>query len=411
MAVRPTPRTVLVLNHFAAPTSAPGGTRHVELAAHLRGWDAVILAADRNLLDGRRRPSEPPGFRVVRTLPLRGSRLRILSWASYAVTASVAGLRVEHTDVVVGSSPHPLAAAAAAAVARRRKVPFVLEIRDPWPEALASVGGLRPGSSVYRAIAGLMHRLERRADAVVVLAEGVRTRTIERGVAAERVHLVPNGADPFSPPADRDELRRRAGYRPDQLVVIYAGAHGPANGLDLLLDAASALRTTNPEVLVVLAGDGPEKHRLAERVRAEGLTNTRLVPPVPKQQVPDLLAAADVGVHCLAPSDVFPWEVSPNKLFDYLAAALPVLTNTPGEVQATVEDARCGVAAAPTGLADGLRDLASWSASTRRDAGIRGRAWLSAHRSRTAAAAAFEAVLDGLVTGHPAAPTTAGGAG
>jgi len=391
-------RRALVFNHFAAPVDQPGGTRHVELAALVEGWELVVVAADRNLLDSHRRAAEPPGFLVVAAPGGHGRRTRMLAWVAYAVGAWRLGRRADGIDLVVGSTPHPLAARAAAAVAAHHHVPFVLEVRDPWPEALAGLGAFGPGSVPYRAIASLTAHLEARADAIVVLAEGVRDHLVAKGIDADRIHVVPNGADPVESTADRPATRARLGWADDEVVAVYAGAHGPANGLDLLLDAAAGLGHEGPALRVVLVGDGAEKPRLQARVEHEGLDRVQMLDPVPKQDVATLLAAADVGVHCLAATDVFSWGVSPNKLFDYLAVGLPVVTNTPGEVAALVTDADAGLAVEPAGLEGGLRTVADWTPEARRTAGDRGRTWLGAHRSRAALAHRFEAVLDGVLS-------------
>ncbi|OWY60211.1 hypothetical protein B7486_70405, partial [cyanobacterium TDX16] len=224
-----------------------------------------------------------------------------------------------------------------------------------------------------------------------MLSDGVGDLLIGRGVPDRKVHVIPNGADPdaLAPPASRAELRRRWGWGDDEVVAVYAGAHGPANGLDLLVDAAAELASRAPEVRVVLVGDGAEKPRLQERARAEDLATVRFLDPVTKAEVPALLGAADVGVHCLADAEVFHWGVSPNKLFDYLGAGRAVVTNTPGEVADLVQEAGAGRSAPPTGLADGLAELASLSSEERDALGASGRAWLATNRSRSVLANRF----------------------
>jgi glycosyltransferase involved in cell wall biosynthesis len=388
-------------NHFAAPLGEPGGTRHVELADRFERWGAVVLAADRNLLDGARRHADPPGFEVVGVPGHSGNGpARVAGWLAYAARVPRAARRLGPFDAVVGSSPHLPGAAAAQRVARKQGVPFVFEVRDPWPEVLAGMGASSSTSPAFRVLARLAHRLEQQADVIVVLSDGVGELLARRGVPGTRVEVIPNGADPgaLAPPAPRAELRRRLGWADDEVVAVYAGAHGPANGLDLLLDAAAELARRAPAVRVVLVGDGAEKARLQARSIDERLTNVRFLDPVPKDEVPVLLGAADVGVHCLADAQVFHWGVSPNKLFDYLGAGRAVVTNTPGEVASIVEGAGAGRAVAPAGLAEGLADLATRTSAERDVLGASGRAWLEANRSRAALAARFEAVLD-QVTG------------
>ena len=138
---------------------------------------------------------------------------------------------------------------------------------------------------------------------------------------------------------------------------MYAGAHGPANGLDALLDAAAGVRDL--EVDFVLLGDGVAKPDLQRQAAQRGLTNVRFLDSVPKSAMPRVLAAADVGVHCLADVPLFKYGVSPNKMYDYMAAGKPVLTNTDGDVGQLVAGARSGLAVRPDELSIGVRRIAS----------------------------------------------------
>ena len=393
--VSPARRRVLVLNHFAAPADAPGGTRHVELFGRLTGWDATVVAARRNLLTGR--PVDGGGglLRGVWTSPYRANgAARLANWITYAVSAGVEALRLERPDVVYASSPHLLAGLTGWLLAKRWRVPLVLEIRDLWPRVLIDMGQLAEDSKVYRALSALERFLYRRAERIVVLAAGTERSLVADGVAPEKLRLIPNGAEPsdFVPSAPVADLRRRFGFT--GTVALYAGAHGPANGLDLLIDAAAELRHERPQLRLVLVGGGVDKPRLAERIDAEGLTNVELRDPVPKSAIPELLAAADIGLHVLADVALFRYGVSPNKLFDYLAAGLPVITNTRGEVADLVEASGAGLAVAPDGLADGLRQMVDASAEQRRRWADNGPAYMQRTHSRTILAGRLEALLD-----------------
>jgi glycosyltransferase involved in cell wall biosynthesis len=385
---------VLVFNHFAQPPTSPGGTRHIELFSRLDHWDARIIAADRNLLSGA--PVVPEGIlETVSVTPYSGNGpARIINWVSYALTSFARGVRARRVDVVYGSSPHLLAALSAWLVARLRRVPFVLEIRDVWPRVLVDMGAMSETSIVYRALQMLERFLYRRADRIVIMAEGVHGYLVGLGVEPEGIEFIPNGADTedFQPTADRDSLRERYGF--DGVVAIYAGAHGPANGLDLLLDAAQQVAEAVPALTIVLVGDGARKPELVESARIHGVTNVTFLDPVPKSEIKDLFAAADIGVHCLADVELFRSGVSPNKLYDYMAAGLPVITNTPGEVSGFVNASGGGVAVEPTGLTNGLSSLALLPAVERARLGQAGSEHLAGTRSRTAMAQRIENILD-----------------
>lgn len=389
-------RRVLVLNHFAVPRSGAGGTRHVELFGRLVNWDYTLIAADRNLFT-RQRFARAGSMLTVPTTPYRSNGiLRILNWASYAVGAFVRGLLIRRVDLVYASSPHLLTGLAGWAVARIRRAPFVVEVRDLWPEVLVAMRRIEPTSRLFR----LLHRLEvflyRAADRIVVLAAGSAAAISSLGIAGDKITLIPNGAEPadFAVSASREALRERFGFT--EMVFLYAGAHGPANGLDLLVDAAQEIQSVLPNVRFVLVGDGPIKPQLQRRVEFEHVLNVRFMDPVPKADMPELLAAADVGVHVLADVPLFRYGVSPNKLFDYMAAGLPVLTNCPGEVADTVEAARCGVAVQPDEIAQGVGIIATAAPDQLSDWGRAARSYMAETHSRQLLARLLENTLDCL---------------
>lgn len=382
-------RRVLVLNHFAAPLGEAGGTRHVELFSRLEGWEHLIIASNLNPQTGRK-VGDSEGFVTVPVVGYSSNGIsRILNWVSYATAATLRGLRAGRVDVVYGSSPHLLAALAAWVLSVLKRAPFIIEVRDLWPKVLVDMNHLSETSSIYRILTVLEGFLYARARTIVVMAEGSRTELVSRGIRADKIVYIPNGADPedFVPTAPREELRRRYGFT--RVTAVYAGAHGPANGLDLLVEAAAQV----PEVDVVLVGGGVLKGTLQADVHRRGLTNVRFVDPMPKSEIPDLLAAAEIGVHVLADVDLFRSAVSPNKVFDYMAAGLPTLTNCPGLVSDLVQHAGAGVGVEPNQIQDGLSQLFNLDASVRGDLGRAGQAWIAEHQSRTAMADRLEACL------------------
>jgi len=387
-------RKVLVLNHFAVPAGAPGGTRHVELFGRLEHWDATVLAGNRNLLT-RGRQRDEGILKTVWVSPYASNGpSRVVNWASYALTAFVAGIRERGVDVVYASSPHLLAGVAGWALARLKRVPLIIEVRDLWPQVLVDMGQLSKSSPLFRVLKGIERFLFRQADAVVVLAEGNIAPVIADGAPAKRVTFIPNGADPddFDVEDIPSDLRQEFGM--EGLVFVYAGAHGPANGLELLLEAAGELAGSEPDVRFWLVGDGVAKGSIVATAREMELDNVVFHDPIPKQEMPRLLAAADVGLHVLADVPLFRHGVSPNKLFDYMAAGKPVLTNTPGEVARLVEQAGSGIAVPPDGLVDGVHRMAAAGPGQRARWGANGRRFMAEHRSRAALAQRVEALLN-----------------
>ncbi|WP_409483689.1 glycosyltransferase family 4 protein [Arsenicicoccus dermatophilus] len=384
-------RRVLVLNQFALPRDQGGGTRHADLFGRCPGWRAVVLAGDRNHYSQQRFTTRDPGFRLVPVPASDGSpRARLTSWVAYCVQAVGFGLR-HRPDVVFASTPHLLTAVAGWALARTVRVPLVLEIRDLWPESFVAAGLLTRGSWTHRGLEAVERFVVRRADEIVVVTTGWEQHLSRLGADPQRCTVVPNGTEPYDlhlSPQDREKRRRSLGI--DRTTAVFAGAHGPKDGIDLILDAAASV----PEVDFVLVGDGPAKHDAQSRARREGLSNVRFADPVPKQDLPMLLACCDIGVHSVTPLEVFRLGMSPNKLFDYLAAGLPVVSNAGDAVTGLIGHDRCGHVGDSGSLAEGIRLVGAASDQQRAEWRRTADTLIRTRFSRREAARRLAAVLD-----------------
>ena len=386
-------RRVLVLNHFAKAPDQPGGNRHVDLFSRLEQWDVRIIAADRNNMSDERQRSAPGApITYIPTFGGRSTLARVAGWVSYAAGAVLAGIAGRRPHAVYASSPHLLTALAGYLIALWWRVPWVFEIRDIWPRILVEMGGMSESSPLYRLLRRLEHFLYTRADRVVYLAAGNRDYLIGEGVPESRLTFIPNSVAPTTPRLARDEARSRFDFR--GVVAAYTGAHGLANGLELLLDASEDLAEHFPELMIVMMGDGSEKPRLVENAQRRGLTNVRFDPPIAKRELPDFYAGVDVGVHVLRDVELFRHGVSPNKVVDYFAAGLPVVTNSPGEVGDLVERAQAGVVTSPDGLSKGLRELLAMQPGERSKLGRNGRVFAETHRNPDLMASELQRTLD-----------------
>ena len=397
---------LLWVNHFAVAPDMGGGTRHFEMGRELtrRGWSVTIAASDFHLHGRTYKRRSTDADRTPRTEVIDGVTFvwlwaapyekndarRVWNWLSFGRSLATWMRSAERPDVVVGSTPHLFAPLAAWRAARRHGVPFVLEVRDLWPESLA-VGGVRRGPS-YWALHLLARVLYRAADRIIVLAAGVGDFLTRAGVPAHRIVLAPNGVDIA---AYGQSLRApRTNVR-----LAYAGAHGPANGLETVLEAAALLRT-EPRVEFALIGDGPSKPALVESARARGLTNVSFHDPISKRAMPAFLAECDGGLMVLKDVPLFAFGVSPNKLFDYWGASLPVVCNVPGEVADMVRQSGGGIqtrTASGEALAEAVRHLLAMSPTERAAMGERGRTWVARERDRPIVAARMDNALRRLI--------------
>lgn len=390
-------RCILLVHRAFAQADQPGGTRHLELSReliphHLRVEILTskvphLQAASGNLGNLADREELEPGITVIRCSSGRTGKspfARISEMFGFMFQAFWAGLRVRPVDLVWGTSPTLFQAFAAALLAKAHRKPLLLEIRDIWPDALVDIGALKNPAAIAlsRALARWMYR---QAAAIVINSPGFRDHLLAAGIPAERIHLVPNGVDTrmFNPDADPGPTRTRLGWT-GRFVVLYSGAHGMANDLDTVLDAAALLRD-RPEVLVAFLGDGPVKAQLQARARDLGLDQVVFLEACPKQEMPLMLAAADACIAHLKPS-AMQAMVYPNKVFDYMAAARPTILGIGGVIRAVMDEAEgglwvpCGDAPA---MAAAIRILAV-DPERGRAMGRRARAYVEAHFQRQA---------------------------
>ncbi len=408
-------RILYLHQHFSTPAGATA-TRSFALAAALaaRGHRVTLACgryagSDTGLAgpwrDGRRQ-GPVAGFQVVEfDIPCgnaQGPAARGAAFLRYAARATGLALGGGF-DLAIASST-PLTVALPALVARRlRGLPFVFEIRDPWPELLRAMGVGAP--PLWAAMDRLADAACRRAAAVVALSEGMAETAVAHGADPGRVHVLPNGCDtdlfgPHVPPW------RPEGMDPEVVLAVYAGAHGPANGLDLLLEVAARLRARGEGRLrLLLAGEGAEKPRLMARAAAEGLAALRFHDPLPKPALAGLLAGSQIGLQCLAPVPAFAEWTAPNKLMDYMAAGLPVVANLPGRAARLLEGEGAPCGGGPCGIVVPPGDPDAFAATlvalagdpARRAAlGAAGRAQAVACWDRRVLAARFCAIIEAV---------------
>jgi glycosyltransferase involved in cell wall biosynthesis len=408
---------IVVFHQYYLDAGQPGGSRFNELSRHWSeaGHRVTVVSGTLNYVTGET-PPEYRGRWMVETHdgPVRVLRCHVPStyqasyagrmWAFFAFTlsAGTAALRIAEADVVIGTSPPLPIILPAWLLARRRRAGLVFEIRDLWPESAITTGVLRKGSALTRALFALERWGCRVADKVNVLTPAFREDLIRRGLASEdKIVFVPNGADTdvFTPGPRMNEVRRKYGWG-DRFVVMYAGAHGRANAVGQLLDAAERLRD-RPDILIVTVGDGLERARLDAEARVRGLTNVMLCGPQPKDEMPAFVRACDVGAAVLQNNPTFR-TVYPNKVFDYMACERPTLLAIDGVARQLVcDEARAGVFATPEdpeAIAAAIRQLAD-DPDGGAAMGQRGRAWVLANASRQALADRYLKILAGLIAG------------
>jgi glycosyltransferase involved in cell wall biosynthesis len=402
-------RILIVTHYFPPEAGAPQARLSALAASWAAGGDEVtVLTGMPNHPTGVlppeyrhaiRRREQRDGYRVLRTwlyaTPNEGVLRKTLCHLSFMVTSVLLGACGSgKADTVVVSSPTFLSIGSAWLLARLKRARLVVEVRDLWPAIFVELGVL-----TSRPLIGLLERLElaayRAADQVVVVSDGFRQSLIDRGVPAAKVHTIRNGVSlgRFRPDIPgRDQERARLGARPGECLVLYAGTHGISHALPRVADAA-ALVAGQP-VRIAFVGGGADKPTLQRRVAELGLDNVTLAPAVPPDEVPALLAAADI---CLVPLRDVPLFATfiPSKMFEYLAAAKPVIGSVTGETAQLLHEA--GAVVVPPEDSDRLgaaiRDLAA-DPVRRAEMGRRGRAYVERFFDRDELARQYRKILD-----------------
>jgi len=354
---------IWMVNHYAISPDLPGGTRHYDFACELvkKGYRVKIFACDVILgkSEEHAKLEERESYSVeningVEFIWVRAATYERNNWRraynmlTFSNNCYKMGCKFkDKPEVIIGSSPHPFAAFAAAKLARKLKAKFFLELRDLWPQVIVDMGKLNEYHPITKAMRLLEKYLYRAADKIIVLAEGSKKYLIEKnGIKESKILYLPNGVhlNNFSCQKDRDVLRKL--YNFTKFTLIYTGAHGPANSLDTILRAADRLRE-NKDIEIVLVGDGILKEKLLKQAKEMRLNNVRFFNPVSKTEIPGILRAADAAIITLKKVKVFSYGVSPNKLFDYMAARKPIICAVEGEMAEKVENIGCGISIMP----------------------------------------------------------------
>jgi len=400
---------VLVLSQYYDPEPVP---KAAELACALRDGGHSVRAITGfpnypagKLYDGYRlalmRSEEIDGIPVTRTFeyPYHGSSVfkRLINFWSFAFSAPLASLRMPRPDVMYVWHPPLSVGVAAWLISIFRRVPFVYDVQDIWPESALVTGMLRDGFMV-RAMYRLERFIYRRAAHILVVTEGARQNLIAKGVASEKVsvmhHWIDEGIFDGTRPGDRDAMRAERGWSSD-FVVLFAGNIGLMQGLDTVVRAAAELRD-GEKIRFVFVGDGADRDRLRALATELGVNDrVEFVDRQPMSEMPRFMAAADVLLVHLKRSDLCAWVI-PTKTLAYLAAGRPIVMAMEGAAADLVAQAGAGTVVPPDepkGLADEVRRIAALPEKDREAYGAAGKAFLQRTMTKARVIPQYEEIL------------------
>ncbi|HRB16536.1 MAG TPA: glycosyltransferase family 4 protein [Nitrospira sp.] len=399
---------ILFLSHYFPPEVNAPASRTFE---HCRQWvrdghRVTVVTCAPNHPRGKVYPGyrnrlytreEKDGITIIRVWTYvtanEGFLKRTLNYVSYMAAAIVAAPFIQKADIVISTSPQFFNGLAGYVVSRMKRAPWVLEIRDLWPESILAVGAIK-----NRFIIHLLEWLElfayRQADRIVPVTDAFQRYIEGKGIPKEKITVIKNGADLtlYKPVTGTNRLAESLGVQ-GKFVAAYLGTHGMAHHLETVLYAAQRLREY-PDIVLILAGDGAERQRLAALRNELGLDNVLMLDQQPKEQMPWLWALSDVSLILLKKSDLFK-TVIPSKIFESMAMEKPIILGVEGESADIVRAADSGYCIEPENaeeLADRLLQLRE-SEDLRRRFGHNGRIHVRAHYDRLVLARRFEELL------------------
>ena len=416
---------ILFLSHYFPPEVNAPASRTYE---HCRVWAAhghevnVLTCAPNHpvgkIYEGYRnrllQRDAMAGIRVFRMwtflAPNKGFLRRILNYSSYLVMATLLAPFLPRVDVVVSTSPQFFCGLSGYLVSRLKRVPWVLEIRDIWPESIVAVGAMKK-SAWIRFLEWLESFAYRKADHIVPVTDSFCRHIEARGGAPGKIMVIKNGVDLafFSPAASASDVAEELGLS-RKFVVSYVGTHGISHGLETVLEAARLLRN-EPDIAFLLVGDGARREALLRQRDEMQLTNVIMLGQQPKVRMPGIWAATAVSLVLLRDELLFR-SVIPSKIFESMAMQKPIILGVRGESQALLEASGAGLCIAPesaTELAQAVRTL--WTDTQRRAAMVQaGRAWVECNADRNRLAERYEGLLASVVAQHQRLPAAENGA-
>tara|TARA_B100001989_G_C24537681_1_gene465466 strand:- start:1092 stop:2345 length:1254 start_codon:yes stop_codon:yes gene_type:complete len=383
---------IWIINQFACTPDMPGGSRHHEIAKYFvkNGFEVDIFASDFNLSSRKflrlnniefvkKELNEGVKFFWLKTFPYKKNNWkRYLNLLSFCFSFLIFNfykiltfsLKNYIPDLIIASSPQILVSFCGLIIAKVFKIPFILEVRDLWPQVLIDLGGHDPKNILIKILSLIEYLLYREAESVVVLAKGSKNYVKAKG--AKNIIWLPNGPD-------LEKFKYISNYSNSEnfnyanpFTLIYAGAHGKANDLENVIKAASILKSY--PIKFQFIGDGPEKKDLI--IKAKNLKNIEFKNSVSKKIIPELLAKSNAILISLGDVKLFQYGVSPNKLYDAYALAKPVISTLKGSINEEIKKNNLGLVCDPNdpyALADIIKKMYMLPEIERKKMGLNGR--------------------------------------
>ena len=320
--------------------------------------------------------------------------MRVGSFIMFAFIASIVALLEKGANIVFATST-PLTVTIPGVISSKiKRVPYIFEARDLWPEDHVASGRMKEGSFIHRFFVKLERMAYKNAKYITVVSDGFYNRLLERGISMDNLNMIPLGADAnkfANIVPDHSEFIKKKII--NKKVAIYTGAHGNTNGLYQLLDAAEKLKHRN-DIVIVLIGKGSEKTKLENVSKTRGLSNVIFLDPVPISKLVGILAASHMGL-IIFKQITRPRWLTPNKFYDYCFSELPSIVNFDGTTAELVKSEKIGISTLPGSSADLARAIEYYSDNelVRKETGFKARELAFKYYDRKQIAKRMEALF------------------
>ena len=363
---------LIYIHQYFVTNEGTTGTRSYDVSRYLvaMGWQVTVVTGLHDQSSFGRMPwwrlgrtQYVDGIKVVVCNAFYSNKLKVASrlWCfiKFAILSTLATIKERRADVIFATST-PLTVGIPGRVgAAVKQIPYVFEVRDLWPEDLLDAGRIKPGLQ-YKVWEWLELFSYKKARKILLVSKGFHDRLIERGFDPARLETLVLGADSSLYESLQPAPDFFRGHGLDgKIIAVYTGAHGDANGLDQLIEAAEHLRHRS-DIAIVLIGEGKMKETLRAQAASGGLTNFHLLDPVPKSQLPSILAACHIGLMILKQIKRPRW-VTPKKIFDYMFTGIPSIVNFAGTTADMVVADGTGVASVPGDAKDLAEKIEHWA--------------------------------------------------
>jgi glycosyltransferase involved in cell wall biosynthesis len=400
---------ILFLTQYCPPEVGAPQNRIFEFAKQLKkfGHEVTILTAMPNYPKGeifdeykgkKLVKEELDGIKIIRTgiyaTKEKSFTKRLKNYLSFTFSSVLQGMKqVGKQDVVITESPPLFLGWSGYVISKKIGAKFIFNVSDLWPESAIKLGVLHNKLLIIMST-WLEEFCYRKAAAVTGQTQGIVDNIVQRGFGKDKVHLITNGVDTgFFKKENRDESFRKEINIEDKFAVCYAGIHGIAQGLEVIIKAADILRDEKG-IQFVFVGDGPEKKMLMDMVRKRKLENVLFLPVQPKPKMPRIIASMDATVIPLKKLDLFKGAL-PSKMFEALSSELPIVLAVEGEAEKLINNAKAGIVVEPENekeIAEAVLRLYK-DRELRETLGANGRKYVMKNYSRETIARKLEKIL------------------